>query len=1029
MQLFSRKNKNLQDYLKQNMIIITIIDVAAFVIIVGFFLAAIISGNSVFYYLSAGLFIVFAVFSVLAVNKFYQNVYSTFFINLYNVTKNNYELLATTRNNLQRYDRTDLEDFKILNRSIDDIETFFDRSIMITDDPGFEKLDLEYLDKENRPNLVSLDSFFRNLNQLFISQELFRNGLILFNYDFPETNVIKEKDYNRLYDLIAEEFKNQIFLASYDKTRNGVVAFVPHIDSMNTFERRLYKIADVGFLKDVNGGAIHAKKLTVTATVYPYSDIDKMVSDLRFARKQGKQVNVYVPSRPNKVNRGFYHTALNLNNISKIFERLSVIKSAELNIQETIDNYYYIMDDLARYLDFECAGVATLDNRTGKYVLNHEFALKDKAIFRADKVVSNDFVNMIYDSIDRDDSFILSSRDTIDDKIGKYFDIYGILSGYFFVVYYDEKVTDFIYFANKSRSMVIDNYARETLMIFSSILVNGITENKREDEIKRNERRYKDILKVSGFNIYSIYSDNYDLISMSSGLKDILGLSGNVTGKCHKLIYGLEKPCSDCPLINHEKKSSNLLNTHYETSETFVSDKTNHVTMLLRPLDSKESYGTTNRYDQALLIKSFYSFKENLDRSFISKFRGYVLLVSFDNYFDVVSAKGEEVYHLRLRKFINSYKEVTDLNDEIYLYDDHTLALILNENGRVDVINKCEKLFDLIKENFDKDDENEISFKPTFVGFEFPLTYNSSEELLKSINRFNKEDVKKYILKEQIIFPDTNYVREASREMFICGLIDNAVSSGSLEFKFLPTIKDYAKNIVGAEILIRLTDSVRNLYLSPYEFIRIAKKHGRIGNITSYLVNRIGEIYTKHGMTVFRLSGLSHLSLNVDASYFEDDNFINQIQNLFEQYKFPKDFIGFEFNENDLAGDLEQLTPVLKKIRQLGVYLSCDQYYGKHLSVDLLKKLGFDEIKFGIRLIQDLSVDSTKVNEIKYLVESARSNKIRICAVGIEDKITFENVREVSPDFYMQGYYFYMPINLDEFLDKLRNNLVNSRTF
>jgi EAL domain-containing protein (putative c-di-GMP-specific phosphodiesterase class I) len=315
------------------------------------------------------------------------------------------------------------------------------------------------------------------------------------------------------------------------------------------------------------------------------------------------------------------------------------------------------------------------------------------------------------------------------------------------------------------------------------------------------------------------------------------------------------------------------------------------------------------------------------------------------------------------------------------------------------------------------------------MGFEFPLTYNSSEELLKAVNRFNKEDVKEYLNKEQIVFPDTNYVRQASREMFICGLIDNAVSSGSLEFKFLPTIKDYAKNIVTAEILIRLTDAVRNLYLPPYEFIRIAKKHGRIGNITSYLVNRIGEIYTKHGMTVFRLSGLSHLSLNVDASYFEDDNFLNQIHDLFEQYKFPKDFIGFEFNERDLAEDLQELTPVLKKIRDLGVYLSCDQYYGKDLSIDQLKRLGFDEVKFGIRLIQDLSVDATKVNEIKYLVDSARSNRIRICAVGIEDKITFEQVREISPEFYMQGYYFYMPITLDEFLDKLRNNLVNSRTF
>ncbi|MBP5694781.1 MAG: EAL domain-containing protein [Bacilli bacterium] len=1022
------KGRNLQEYLRFNLLIITVVDFITFAVIIGLLLAALITGNAIFYYILAGAFLLFTVFSVFAINRYYKDVYSTFFDNLYTVTKYNYDILAANKKGFVRYEKTDLEDFKLLNNSLDSIETFFNRSIMITDDPHFELLDLEYVDKENRPNLISFDSFFKNLNQLFISQELFRNGLVLFNYENEEPNTIKESTYEKLYELVAAEFHDEIFLAANDKIRNGLVLFVPQIDSMNSFEKRLYKVADMGSLNELNAGELRSTKLHITATVYPYSDIDKMVSDLRFARKQGKQVNVYVPSKPNKVNRGFYHTSLNLNNICKIFERLSVIRSAELSVQETVDNYYFILDDLARYLDFECAGVASLDNRSGRYVITHEFALKDKAIFRNDKYVSPKLVNAIFDSLDRDDSFVLSSRDTIDDNLGKYFDIYGIKSGFFFEVYFDDKVTDFIYFANKSRPMVFDNYARETLMIFSSILVTGITDNKRDNDLKRNIRRYQDLLKITGYSVYSVYSDNFDLISMSGEAKDILGVEDNV-GKCYKRIYGLNEPCKDCPVLTGQKKISNILNKEYETSETFVSDKTSHVSLLLRPTVTREYGNITNRYDDSLLINSFYSFKENLDRSFISKFRGYILLISFDNYKELIEQKGEEKYYMRLRSFINHYKDIADLNDEIYMYDDHTLAIILNENGRVDIINKCEKFFDLVKKPFDENDSTEIPLSPSFIAFEFPLTYNSSEDLLKSINRFYKEDFKDYINKELITFPDSNYVRSASREMFICELIDNAVQSNTLEFKFLPTIKDFAKNIVGAEILIRLADTVRNLYLSPYEFIRIAKKHGRIGSITSYLVNRIGEIYTKHGMTVFRISGLNHLSLNVDATYFEDDNFLNQIKDLFNQYKFPKEFIGFEFNERDLAEDLTKLTPVLKQIRQLGVYLSCDQYYGNYLSIDQLKKLGFDEVKFGIRFIQDLSVDASRITEIKYLVEAARNNRIRICAVGIEDKISFGNVRDISIDFYMQGYYFYMPINLDEFLDKLRSNLISNRNF
>ena len=90
------------------------------------------------------------------------------------------------------------------------------------------------------------------------------------------------------------------------------------------------------------------------------------------------------------------------------------------------------------------------------------------------------------------------------------------------------------------------------------------------------------------------------------------------------------------------------------------------------------------------------------------------------------------------------------------------------------------------------------------------------------------------------------------------------------------------------------------------------------------------------------------------------------------------------------------------------------------MSFSDIKRLGFDEVKIDRNIIKDIDIDPVKLNEVKEMCNDAKDAQIKISVIGIERKEQIGLLKEIDNIEFMQGYYFYKPLEVDEFISLVK---------
>ena len=90
------------------------------------------------------------------------------------------------------------------------------------------------------------------------------------------------------------------------------------------------------------------------------------------------------------------------------------------------------------------------------------------------------------------------------------------------------------------------------------------------------------------------------------------------------------------------------------------------------------------------------------------------------------------------------------------------------------------------------------------------------------------------------------------------------------------------------------------------------------------------------------------------------------------------------------------------------------------MSFSDIKRLGFDEVKIDRNIIKDIDIDPVKLNEVKEMCNDAKDAQIKISVIGIERKEQIGLLKDIDNIEFMQGYYFYKPLEVDEFISLVK---------
>ena len=244
----------------------------------------------------------------------------------------------------------------------------------------------------------------------------------------------------------------------------------------------------------------------------------------------------------------------------------------------------------------------------------------------------------------------------------------------------------------------------------------------------------------------------------------------------------------------------------------------------------------------------------------------------------------------------------------------------------------------------------------------------------------------------------------------------HALENSEFKLHFQPQLSLDEERIIGAEALLRLTDSELGT-ISPAEFIPVAEDSGLILPIGKWVLRAAAR-----QMRVWLDAGLEPMvvSVNLSAVQFRQADLIQVISQILDEEHLPASHLELELTESVTMDNPLEAVIVMRQLREVGVRMAIDDFGTGYSSMSYLKRFQAHKLKIDQSFVQDLSSDPDDEAIVTAIISLARSLGMKTIAEGVETKeqLAFLSARGCNE---MQGYYFSRPLPANEFESFVRN--------
>ncbi|HOB16999.1 MAG TPA: EAL domain-containing protein [Defluviitoga sp.] len=303
---------------------------------------------------------------------------------------------------------------------------------------------------------------------------------------------------------------------------------------------------------------------------------------------------------------------------------------------------------------------------------------------------------------------------------------------------------------------------------------------------------------------------------------------------------------------------------------------------------------------------------------------------------------------------------------------------------------------------------NDQVFIKTRIGISiYPRNSKDPEKLINqartALNVSSKNDINFYS-------PDlSNLIKY---EKLIEEEIYQALQNNRLVLFLQPQIDTRNFEIIGAETLIRLLKSDGTI-LYPLEFLNIAKQKGLMIEIDKFVLENTAKISKQLNSSSDRNI---KVFFNVSKSFFEDDEFLNHIKRVLNEYDLDPSFLGVELTEEIFIDDFYSAQKKINALKNMGLHIALDDFGTGFSSLSYLNKLRIDKIKIDKSFIDDLLISDSAKRLVSSIISMSQILGLEVIAEGVENKeqLLFLQSRGC---YEIQGYYFSKPLSLDKFME------------
>jgi EAL domain-containing protein (putative c-di-GMP-specific phosphodiesterase class I) len=244
-----------------------------------------------------------------------------------------------------------------------------------------------------------------------------------------------------------------------------------------------------------------------------------------------------------------------------------------------------------------------------------------------------------------------------------------------------------------------------------------------------------------------------------------------------------------------------------------------------------------------------------------------------------------------------------------------------------------------------------------------------------------------------------------------------ALERKELRLLFQPIVDLHTGRTAGAEALLRWQHPVEGL-LRPDSFLSTAEEAGLMVPFTRWIIARVCRLAYEWRQRLDADVSF-YVSINLSAGSLRDPQLVEFIANTLARTQVPASALKFEITEAGLIDNVGESREVLRRLHDMGIQLMLDDFGTGYSSINHLELFPFDFVKIDRPFMSRLGADDANRGIMAALVQIATSLGLKAIAEVIETQPVALALEQIGCD-YGQGYYFGVPVEAEETLQRLR---------
>lgn len=268
-------------------------------------------------------------------------------------------------------------------------------------------------------------------------------------------------------------------------------------------------------------------------------------------------------------------------------------------------------------------------------------------------------------------------------------------------------------------------------------------------------------------------------------------------------------------------------------------------------------------------------------------------------------------------------------------------------------------------------------------------------------------------LGDRLAFYDASQNEHSLRRLALLGELRAAMDADELELHYQPQICLATSRVEGVEALLRWNHALYG-FISPGELVPLIERTDMLRPLTDWTIGRALAqqlTWARQGVDV-------RVAVNLSARILQDLTFPDRLAALLATHPVRPE-LELEITESATLLHVDRALAVGKRIRELGVQLSVDDYGTGHSSLAYLRDLSVSVLKLDRTFVENLESRPDNQAIVESTLALAHALGLSVIAEGVSSAWQVDYLRRLGYDSG-QGYFFAKPMEASRCLRWIR---------